>query len=145
MATINPYLTFQGNCAEAFTFYKSVFGGEFPYIGKFKDMPPTEGYPPLSAEEGEKIMHVSLPISKETILMGSDSSEAFGHTTVIGNNFSISINVESTEEADKLFNGLSAGGNVTMPMDKTFWGAYFGMFVDKFGINWMINFDESQK
>ncbi|MCZ4245360.1 VOC family protein [Pedobacter punctiformis] len=145
MATINPYLTFQGNCGDAFAFYKSVFGGEFPYLGKYKDMPPAEGCAPLSAEEGEKIMHVSLPISKETILMGSDSSEAFGQATVIGNNFSISINTESAEEADKLFAGLSAGGNVTMPMDKTFWGAYFGMFTDKFGINWMINFDEVQK
>lgn len=145
MATVNPYLTFQGNCEEAFTFYKSVFGGEYPYIGKFKDMPAAENCAPISAEEGEKIMHVSLPISKETILMGSDSSEAFGHSTVIGNNFSISINTDTAEEADKLFNGLSAGGAVSMPMDKTFWGAYFGMFTDKFGINWMINFDEAQK
>jgi len=145
MATVNPYLTFQGNCEEAFTFYKSVFGGEYLYIGKFKDMPTAENCAPISAEEGEKIMHVSLPISKETILMGSDSSEAFGHSTVIGNNFSISINTDSAEEADKLFNGLSAGGTVSMPMDNTFWGAYFGMFTDKFGINWMINFDEVQK
>lgn len=145
MATINPYLTFNGNCEEAFTFYKSVFGGEFPYIGKFKDMPPAEGSAPMPESEGEKIMHVSLPISKETILMGSDSSEAYGQATIIGNNFSISINTDSTEEADRLFNGLSAGGTVTMPMNKTFWGAYFGMFTDKFGINWMINFDEVQK
>ena len=146
MATINPYLTFNGNCEAAFTFYKSVFGGEFPYLGRFKDMPPAEGCDPLPAEEGEKIMHVSLPISAETILMGSDSSEAFGQATIVGNNFSISINTDSTAEADKLFEGLSAGGIVTMPMNKTFWGAYFGMFTDKFGINWMINHDEiSQK
>jgi len=144
MAQINPYLTFGGNCEEAFNFYKSVFGGEFPYIGRFNEMPPMEGRPELSAEEGEKIMHVSLPISKETILMGSDSSEAFGQTAVLGNNFSISINTDSEEEADQLFNGLSAGGKVTMPMEKTFWGAYFGMFTDKFGINWMVNYDEPQ-
>jgi len=144
MAQVNPYLTFKGNCEEAFKFYQSVFGGEFPYIGKFKDMPPTEGCAPLSEEDGEKIMHVCLPISKETVLMGSDSSEAFGQTTVIGNNYAISINTDSQEEADKLFNGLSAGGKITMPMEKTFWGAYFGMFTDKFDIHWMVNFDEKE-
>ncbi|MES2416963.1 MAG: VOC family protein [Bacteroidota bacterium] len=145
MTTINPYLTFNGNCEAAFTFYKSVFGGEFPYIGKFKDMPLEAGQPAVPAAEGEKIMHVSLPISKETTLFGSDSSEAFGQATLIGNNISISINTESTTEADRLFNGLSAGGKVTMPMNKTFWGAYFGMFTDQFGINWMINHDEVEK
>lgn len=144
MAQINPYLTFDGNCEEAFNFYKSVFGGEFPYIGRFNEMPPVEGRPEPSAEEGAKIMHVSLPISRETVLMGSDTSEAFGQTTVIGTNISISINTDSEEEADKLFNGLSAGGKVTMPLEKTFWGAYFGMFTDKFGINWMVNYDEPQ-
>jgi PhnB protein len=143
MTTINPYLTFNGTCEAAFTFYKSIFGGEFPYIGRFKDMPVSEGCEPLAAEEGEKIMHVSLPISAETTLMGSDSSEAFGHVTVVGNNFSISINTNSATEADRLFNGLSADGIITMPMNKTFWGAYFGMFTDKFGINWMINHDEN--
>ena len=86
-------------------------------------------------------MHVSLPISSETVLMGSDSSEAFGMATTMGNNFSISINAESVEESDRLFNGLSEGGKVTMPMANTFWGAYFGMFTDKFGIQWMVNHD----
>ena len=143
MATINPYLTFNGNCEAAFLFYKSVFGGEFPYIGRFGEMPPSEDCPPLSHEDANLIMHVSLPIGKETFLYGSDSSETFGAATVIGNNFSISINADSREEADKLFNGLSAGGKVTMPMANTFWGAYFGMFADKFGINWMVNFDEN--
>lgn len=145
MATINPYLTFNGNCEDAFTFYKSVFGGDFPYIGRYKDMPPMDGCDEISESDGEKIMHISLPISSETILMGSDSSEAFGKATIVGNNFSISINTVTSAEADKLFNGLSAGGKVTMPLNKTFWGAYFGMFTDKFGINWMINHDESEK
>ena len=145
MAAVNPYLTFNGTCEEAFTFYKSVFGGEFPYLGRFKDMPPMEDCPPVSEADGEKIMHVSLPISKETILMGSDSSEAFGNATIAGNNFAISINADSQEEADKLFAGLSAGGQVTMAMNKTFWGSYFGMFKDKFGIQWMVNFDEQPK
>lgn len=145
MASVNPYLTFNGNCEEAFTFYQSVFGGTFPYLGKFKDMPPMEGCPPISEADGNKIMHVSLPISKETILMGSDTSEAFGNATVPGNNFSISINTDSREEADKLFAGLSADGQVTMPMNTTFWGSYFGMFTDKFGIQWMVNHDEQPK
>lgn len=144
MATISPYLTFNGNCEEAFNFYKSVFGGEFPYIGRFKDMPPMGGKE-VPASEGNKIMHVSLPISKETVLMGSDSSEAFGQATVMGNNFSISINADSRDEADKLFTGLSTGGKVTMPMNKTFWGSYFGMLTDRFGIQWMVSFDENQK
>ena len=144
MAAINPYLVFNGNCEEAFLFYKSVFGGEFPYIGKFKDMPPAEGNPVLSEADGNKIMHVSLPIGDGSVLMGSDSNSASGEVT-FGQNISISINTKSKEEADKLFNGLSAGGTVTMPMSQTFWGAYFGMFADKFGISWMVNFDENEK
>jgi PhnB protein len=140
MASINPYLIFNGNCEEAFLFYQSVFGGEFPYVGKFKDMPAGDGNPTLSEEDANKIMHISLPIGKDSVLMGSDSNAASGEV-VFGGNISISINTESKEEADKLFNGLSAGGNPFMPMNQTFWGAYFGMFVDKFGINWMVNFD----
>jgi PhnB protein len=140
MALVNPYLTFNGNCEEAFTFYKSVFGGEFPYIGRFKDMPPTDGMN-VPESEGEKIMHVSLQISKETSLMGSDSSEAFGQATIVGNNFSISINADSEEEADKLFNALGEGGQIKMPLGKTFWGSYFGMVTDKFGIAWMMSYD----
>jgi PhnB protein len=142
MTTVNVYLNFEGNCEEAFNFYKSIFGGEFSYLGRFKDMPPQEGAPPMTAEEGEKIMHVSLPISKETILMASDTGGEWCAKVTQGNNFSVSINTDSQKEADRLFNGLSAGGKVTMPMEKTFWGSYFGMFTDKFGINWMVSFDE---
>lgn len=141
MAAINPYLMFNGTCEEAFLFYKSVFGGEFPYIGKYKDAPAEEGEV-LSEEALNRIMHVSLPIGN-TILMGSDSHPRYGDVG-FGDNFSISINTESTDEADRIFNGLSVGGKVEMPMNKTFWGAYFGMFKDKFGINWMVNFDENQ-
>jgi len=141
MAAINPYLMFNGTCEEAFLFYKSVFGGEFPYIGKYKDAPAEEGEQ-LSEEALNRIMHVSLPIGN-TILMGSDSHPRYGDVG-FGDNFSISINVESTDEADRIFNGLSAEGKVEMPMNKTFWGAYFGMFKDKFGVNWMVNFDENQ-
>lgn len=139
MTTVNIYLTFNGNCAEAFDFYKSVFGGEFPYIGKFKDMPPQEGMPPMSAEDQEKIMHVSLPISKETILMGSDTGGEWARGFSQGNNFSISVSTDSIEDAGKIYNGLSAGGQSTMPMGKTFWSPYFGMLTDKFGISWMVS------
>lgn len=141
MTTVNVYLTFNGTTEEAFLFYQSVFGGEFTYMGRFKDMPADENCPPPTEAEGNRIMHVSLPISKETILMGSDSTSFSGDVT-FGNNFSVSINTDSKEKADQLFNGLSAGGTIIMPMEKTFWGAYFGMFTDKFGINWMVNFDE---
>jgi len=143
--SICPYLTFPGNCEEAFNFYRSVFGGQFGYVGRFKEMPPMEGQPQMPASEGEKIMYISLPISAETVLMGSDSSEAFGQATVIGNNFSISVNAISQAEADRLYNGLSAGGHATMPMNQTFWGSYFGMLTDKFGIQWMVSFDANQK
>jgi PhnB protein len=142
MTTVNVYLNFEGNCEEAFNFYKSIFGGEFSYLGRFKDMPPQEGVPPITAEEGEKIMHISLPISKETSLMASDTGGEWCAKITQGNNFSVSISTDSQNEADRLFNGLSAGGQVTMPMEKTFWGSYFGMFTDKFGINWMVSFDE---
>lgn len=142
MATVNIYLTFNGNCLEAFNFYKSVFGGDFPYVGKFNEMPPQEGMPPMSAEDGEKIMHISLPISTETMLMGSDTGGEWSSNFSIGNNFSISVNTQSTQEAVQLFNGLSLDGQITMPLAKTFWGSYFGMLTDKFGINWMVSFDE---
>lgn len=138
MATITPYLTFEGNCEEAFEFYKSVFGGEFTYIGKFKDMPPSPEFP-ISEADKEKVMHVSLPISDDTHLYGSDTSAAFGAKHIVGTNISISINSKTVEEATRLFMGLSAGGSVTMPLNKTFWGAFFGMFTDKFGIHWQVN------
>jgi PhnB protein len=107
-------------------------------------MPPADGVI-VSDEDKEKIMHISLPISSETILMGSDSSEAFGHGSIQGNNYSISINTDSVEEATRLFNGLSKDGIIKMPLEKTFWGAYFGMFIDKFGIHWMVNHDIEEK
>lgn len=140
MATVNPYLIFNGQCEAAFTFYKSVFGGEFAYMGKFGEMP-SDGATTLSESYTNRIMHVSFPIGENTILMGSDSNEQSGDVK-FGDNISVSINTDSRVEADKLFNGLSSGGKITMPIQDTFWGAYFGMFVDKFGINWMINFDE---
>lgn len=145
MTTVNVYLNFNGNCEEAFLFYKSVFGGEFNYMGRFKDMPPQEGTPPLTKAMENKIMHVSLPISNETMIMGSDTGDEWGPTFKQGNNFSISITTDSKEKADSLFHGLSKDGQVTMPLNTTFWGDYFGMLADKFGINWMISFNANQK
>lgn len=145
MTAVNVYLNFDGNCEEAFNFYKSVFGGEFSYIGRFKDMPPSEEGNGISEAEGDRIMHVGLPISKETALMGSDTGGEWASSYKQGNNFSVSINTDSQQEADRLFNGLSEGGQVIMPMNKTFWGDYFGMFADKFGINWMVSFNENFK
>ena len=144
MVTINPYLNFLGNCEEAFNFYKSVFGGEFSYLGRFSDMPPQEGVT-LSEEDKNKIMHISLPISKETVLMGSDTGGEWAQNTIVGNNISLSINAGSKEETDTIFGKLAEGGKITMPLDNTFWGDYFGMCIDKFGINWMIGFNEEQK
>jgi len=143
MATTNTYLNFNGNCEEAFNFYKSVFGGEFNYIGRFGEMPPSEEFPVPEADKN-KVMHVSLPIGT-SILMGSDTGEHYSSSFVEGNNFSISINADNREEADKLFKELAEGGQVTMPLADTFWGSYFGMFVDKFGINWMVNYDDPAK
>lgn len=141
MTCVNIYLNFNGNCEEAFNFYRSVLGGEFSYVGRFGEMPRQEGLPPMPAEMNDKIMHIGLPVSKETALMGSDTGGEWAPNFKQGNNFSVSVSTDSKAEADRLFNGLSAGGKVTMPMNQTFWGSYFGMFTDKFGINWMVSFD----
>ncbi len=142
MVTINPYLNFSGNTEEVFNFYKSVFGGEFITLMRWKDAPEADKVP---AGDQEKIMHVSLPIGKGNVLMATDACESMGHTLTVGNNFYISISTESEEEANRLFNGLSSGGRVTMSLHKAFWGAYFGMFIDKFGIQWMVSYDYNQR
>ena len=139
MASINPHINFNGNAEEAFIFYKSVFGGEFAKIMRFKDL--SSPAFPVAENESNKIMHIALRIGKN-VLMANDVPEFMGKTNENENRSKIAISTKSKEEADKLFNGLSASGNIIMPMEKTFWGAYFGMFTDKFGINWMVNFDE---
>ena len=138
MAQINPYLHFNGNAEEAFTFYKSVFGGEFAMVVRFKDME-MPGHP-ISDSEAEKIMHIALSIGKNSVLMASDTPEFLGTHNENENRSKISISAESKEEADHLFNGLSAGGQVEMPMADSPWGSYFGMFRDKFGIEWIVEF-----
>lgn len=141
MATINPYLNFPGTTEEAFNFYKSVFGGEFLILQRFKDIPESDGIPPNAKD---KIMHIALPIGKGNVLMATDALESMGHKVTAGNNYYISISPESKEEAEKLFNGLSAGGKIEMPLQDQFWGAYFGMFADRFGIQWMVNYSHNQ-
>lgn len=145
MTTLNIYLNFDGDCEAAFNFYKSCFGNEFLSISRFEEMPPQEGMPPIPDEHLKRIMHVSLPISDETVLMGSDTGGGWAPDFKQGNNFAISINTDTNDEADRLFNALSDGGNITMPMDNTFWGSYFGMLTDKFGINWMVSVDLTDK
>lgn len=142
MAQINPYIHFNGNAEEAFNFYKSVFGGEFAMIVRFKDMASEEF--PIPENEAEKIMHIALPIGKHSILMGSDTPESMGKHNEKENRSKISIGAESKEEADHLFNGLSQGGQVEMPIGDSPWGSYFGMLRDKYGFEWMVDFDPRQ-
>ena len=143
MATTNTYLNFNGNCEEAFNFYKSVFGGDFTFFGRFGEMPESDDYK-VPESDKNKIMHVSLPIGTST-LMGSDTGGDWAPTFVQGNNFSISVTPESKKEADTIFKAMAKGGQITTPLHNTFWGAYFGMLTDKFGINWMVNFEEQQQ
>lgn len=138
MAVFNPYLNFPGTAEEAFNFYKSVFGGDFAHVMRFKDTPEAAH---LSEGDKEKIMHIALPIGNSNVLMATDAMESMGHPLTVGNNFYISVSTESEAEADRLFNGLSDGGTVELAMQKTFWNSYFGMFKDKFGIQWMISYD----
>lgn len=132
---INVYLNFNGTTEEAFNFYKSVFGGEFTTVQRFSDV---QGTDHLNAEEKNKLMHISLPVGS-SVLMGTDAFESMGHKITEGTNFNLSVEYKTEAEADKIFAALSAGGKVTMAMEKTFWGAYFGMLVDKFGIQWMVS------
>lgn len=140
MAKVNPYLHFLGNTEEVFNFYKSIFGGEFAAVMRYGDMQ-GEGCEGLSDDDKTKIMHIALPLSDGHVLMGTDAVGEFANDAVFGNNISLSISVDSKEEAEKVFNGLAEGGAVTMPLNDTFWGAYFGMLKDKFGIQWLVNYD----
>jgi len=139
MSCINIYLNFNGTCEAAFNFYKSVFGGEFPYLGRFSEMPPQEGYTP-NPEDADKIMHVSLPIGPNTVLMGSDTGGEWCGKFVQGTNFSISYSADNEADSHRIFHGLAEGGQITMPLAPTFWSPLFGMCTDKFGINWMVSF-----
>ena len=138
MAQINPHINFNGNAEEAFNFYKSVFGGDFAKVIRLKDISSPEY--PVAENDANKIMHIALPIGKN-VLMANDVPESMGQVNENENRSKISISTESREEADKLFSGLSAGGNIEVPIADSPWGSYFGMFRDKFGIEWMVDFD----
>ncbi|GGC18338.1 VOC family protein [Parapedobacter defluvii] len=138
---LNPYLNFDGNAEEAFRFYQSVFGGEL-FVQRMRDTPGFENVP---EDEKDRAMHVSIPVGDGQTLMASDCVPSAGHVLKVGNNNYISITPDSREEADRLFNELSAGGTVEMPMEDQFWGEYFGSFEDKFGVYWMINFPSNSK
>jgi PhnB protein len=143
MTKLNPYLNFSGNTEEAFNFYKSVFGGEFTSVVRFKDMP-IEGMS-IPKEDENKIMHVSLPIGKDNVLMASDTLESLGQKLTQGNNLYISVHPESKEEADRIFGALSAGGRVEMSIADQPWGDYYGSLKDRFGVQWMVNYTYPKK
>jgi PhnB protein len=138
MTKLNPYLFFDGNCEEAFIFYSSVFRREFKDLGRYKDVPNTDRH--IFKENDEKIMHVTLPISAETTLMGSDNTELNAEPGS-NNGFALYINTDSKAEAERIFNELSIGGQIKVSMTETFWGSYYGILKDKFGVNWKITFD----
>ncbi len=144
MPAINPYLSFNGNCEEAFQLYQSVFGGEL-MLCRFKDAPQEDaGGFPVAENERERIMHCSLPICS-TILMGSDTSESCGQTAKFGDNVTINISPDNEVDAKRIFAALAEGGKIIMPIEKTFWAELFGMCVDKFGVSWMINYGNCEK
>ena len=138
MAHINPYIHFNGNAEEAFTFYKSVFGGAFAKLMRYKDLSSPEY--PIAEGDANRLMHIALPIGKTNMLLGSDVMEIMGRVTEADNRNTIAISAESKEEADQLFNGLSEGGKIEMPIADGPLGSYFGMFADKYGIQWMVDF-----
>lgn len=142
MRACNPYLNFNGNTEAAFNFYKSVFGGEFAMVMRFGD---TGEAAKVAEGDRDKIMHISLPIGKGNILMGTDSLESMGQHLTAGNNFYLSLSADSKEEADNIFGALSEGGKVEMAMADTFWGDYFGMCKDKYGTQWMMSYNENQQ
>ena len=141
MTVVSPYLNFNGNTEEAFNFYKAVFGGEFLSIMRFKDNPQCGE---MTDADKERIMHIALPIGDDAVLMATDSLESLGQKLTFGNNFYICLSPDTKEEADKLFNELSAGGKIEMPIQDMFWGAYWGSFTDKFGVKWMINYHKNR-
>ncbi len=140
MKSVNPYLNFNGNTEEAFEFYKSVFGGEFLFKIRMKDMPGMPGLDKMSDEDREKIMHIALPITNGSIIMGSDVLDFMGRSLNIGNNVYINLEADSGEEADRLFNALSDGGKVEMALQKTAWSEKYGSCIDKYGVQWMVNY-----
>lgn len=143
MTKLHSYLNFAGNTEEAFNFYKSVFGGEFSSVVRFKDLP-VEGVS-IPKEDEDKIMHIGLPIGEGEVLMASDTLQSLGQELVQGNNVYVSVHPQTREEADRIFSGLSKGGDIGMPIADQAWGDYYGAFRDKFGVMWMVNYSPPQQ
>jgi len=143
MIKLNPYLNFMGKTEEAFNFYKSVFGGDFTMIQRFSDIKDLPDKDKMTKDDMNKLMHISLPVGNE-VLMATDALESQGHKLVMGNNISLSISVDSKKEADRIFDAIAKKGKADMPMKEEFWGAYFGMVDDPYGIKWMISYDPSR-
>ncbi len=143
MEKLNPYLTFPGNCEEAFNFYRSVFGGDFLSLGRFSDMQTEEGVI-IPEYKMNKIMHIALPIGNQAILMGSDSDDDWSPTLVAGNNISLSITARTKEEADRFFETLSGEGKIILQIGDVFWGSYYGMCTDKYGVNWAVSYEKKE-
>lgn len=141
MITINIYLNFPGTAEEAFNYYKSIFGGEIRVVQRFKDTPEAGQVPPADAN---KLMHIAMSVGTNMMLMATDALESKGHKLTMGNNFHISVSTQSEDETRKIFNALSMGGKVEVPLEKMFWGAYFGMCTDKFGVQWMVSYDATR-
>jgi PhnB protein len=140
MARVSTYLNFPGHTEEAFLFYQSIFGGEFEGgIARFGEIPPSDHMPPIPESEKNLVMHIALPILGGHMLMGSDAPQSMGFNIVAGNNIIINLEPDTREEAKKLFDSLSAGGKIEMPLEDVFWGAYYGSFEDKYGIKWSVN------
>ena len=142
MTTINPWINFNGNAEEAFNFYKSVFGGEFTQVTHFKDIATPEF--PVTDVDANKIMKITLPIGKANMLIGNDVPQFMGKVSENENRSKIQVTVDSKEQAEKIFNGLSLGGQVEVPIDESAWGTYFAMFRDKYGIEWIVEFDSNK-
>lgn len=142
MAVINPHINFNGNAEEAFTFYQSVFGGEFTKVIRFKDIASPEF--PIAEKDENKIMHTALPIGANNMLIANDVPDFMGKVNEQEHRSKISVSTESKEEADKIFNGLSTGGTIEVPIEESFGGTYFGMFRDKYGIKWIVQFESKQ-
>jgi PhnB protein len=143
MKSANPYLNFKGNTEEAFNFYKTVFGGEFLAVTRFKDFGDNEmGVPDRDLD---KIAHIALPLGKDNVLMGTDVLESMPTPLTVGNNFYITLEPENEEEAEKVFNTLSAGGRIEMPLQTTQWAEKYGMATDRFGVQWMVNYTGNVK
>jgi PhnB protein len=146
MARTSTYLNFLGKTEEAFLFYKTVFKTEFAApIARMNDVPPAPGMPELKEAEKNMVMHVELPIVGGHALMGTDALESMGHTLTFGTNVSINLEPDTRSETERLFNELGEGGNVTMPLQDMFWGAYFGTLTDRYGVQWMFNCTEGKK